>query len=96
MAGGADTFSTLKEALHTFQIDNGRYPTTDEGLNALVTCPPGFSNYWHGPYIESVPLDEWGTPFKYECVSSEPYQLRSAGPDRIFDTEDDITEAPEW
>ena len=96
MATGENAFSQLEEALDSFQVDNGRYPTTEEGLNALISSPPQFSGHWHGPYVESIPVDAWGTAFRYECIAFEPYHLRSAGPDRTFGTDDDISKMPSW
>lgn len=58
---------SIMVALDTFRLDVGRYPTTQEGLDILL-APPTDSNAsrnWHGPYIEIVPLDPWGAPYRY-------------------------------
>lgn len=76
--------SNISSALDTFEIDNGHYPTTSEGLIALIKQPPGMPN-WHGPYLKgnSVPLDPWGHPYQYRCPgqhSKDGYDLWSLGP----------------
>jgi general secretion pathway protein G len=55
----------LDKALEQFRIDVGRLPTTEEGLAALNTAPPGMQN-WEGPYLKkAVPPDPWGHPYVY-------------------------------
>jgi general secretion pathway protein G len=55
----------LGQALDQFKLDTGRYPTTQEGLNALMTNP-GADN-WEGPYLKkAVPNDSWGKPYNYQ------------------------------
>jgi len=58
--------NALEQALDQFRLDVGRYPTTEEGLKALMEAPsdaPG----WTGPYLKkAVPLDPWRHPFVYQ------------------------------
>ena len=55
----------LDKSLELFKLDVGRYPPTEEGLNALVT-KPGSVNGWTGPYLKGgVPSDPWGHPYRY-------------------------------
>ena len=55
----------LDKSLELFKLDVGRYPTTQEGLQALVT-KPGDVNGWNGPYLKGgVPSDPWGNPYRY-------------------------------
>ena len=55
----------LDKSLELFKLDVGRYPTTQEGLQALVT-KPGAVNGWNGPYLKGgVPSDPWGNPYRY-------------------------------
>ena len=55
----------LDNSLELFKLDVGRYPTTQEGLQALVT-KPGAVNGWNGPYLKGgVPSDPWGNPYRY-------------------------------
>lgn len=56
----------LEKALDQYRLDVGRYPTTEQGLNALVVQPPGLTR-WAGPYLKKeVPLDPWGKPYLYK------------------------------
>lgn len=56
----------LSTALDMYKLEIGRYPTTDEGLEALVQQPPGAS-HWNGPYLKKkqVPKDPWGQDYHY-------------------------------
>ena len=56
--------SGLMGGIKLFRLDNYRYPTIDEGLNALVTKPPN-AGRWKGPYIEVLPNDPWEQPYRY-------------------------------
>ena len=70
-------------ALDLFYLDSGRYPTTSEGLNALVQRPTGIE-VWNGPYVKGgkVPSDPWGNPYQYRSpVESAPYEIVSYGSD---------------
>jgi general secretion pathway protein G len=62
----------IESTLSGFLLDCGRYPDQSEGLKALVTCPPGLSDRWKGPYCkESELLDPWGKPFQYAKPGSK-------------------------
>ena len=54
----------LEKTLDNFKLDVGRYPTTEEGLDALVKRPAS-ANLWSGPYIKEVPKDPWNNPQKF-------------------------------
>lgn len=55
----------LEKSLELFKLDVGRFPTTEEGLQALVAKPATAAG-WNGPYIKgAVPNDPWGKPYKY-------------------------------
>ena len=72
------------KALQAFRIDVGRYPSTSEGLQALVVAPANEPR-WRGPYLkDNIPPDPWGTPYKYSFPSSrgKDYDLVSYGRDR--------------
>jgi general secretion pathway protein G len=58
--------STLMNALKTYKLDNGRYPSTDQGLQALVTKPTTGSipGSWKG-YLDKLPQDPWHNPYQY-------------------------------
>ncbi|WP_143890178.1 type II secretion system major pseudopilin GspG [Tepidimonas alkaliphilus] len=55
----------LEKALDLFRLDVGRYPTTEEGLQALIKAPAGVKG-WNGPYLKGdLPVDPWGNPYHY-------------------------------
>lgn len=59
------------KALDTMRLDVGRYPTTAEGLQALLTRPAGM-NRWNGPYLgKKVPLDPWGKAYVYRSPGTQ-------------------------
>lgn len=73
----------LGSALDLFYLDNGRYPTTNEGLGALVQPPAGLDK-WNGPYLKKqpVPHDPWGRDYQYSAPGQHgPYDLYSYGAD---------------
>jgi len=69
------------QALDQLRLDTGRYPSTQEGLNALMTNP-GMEK-WDGPYLKkSLPQDPWGKPYHYQCPGTHgDYDLFSYGRD---------------
>jgi general secretion pathway protein G len=73
--------ATIEQALDQFRLDVGRYPTTQEGLNALVTNPG--IDLWDGPYAKSSLLtDPWKRPYQYQCPGSHgEYDLFSYAKD---------------
>ncbi len=84
--------SNLKMALENFELDNGRYPTSNEGLQALVKRPPGMDATWR-MQMDEVPLDKWGHPFQYQgpdTAGEGEYNIISTGGDGEFGTYDDI------
>lgn len=92
----ADITGSISLALDLFERDTGRYPTTDEGLAALVTNP-GIDG-WKGPYLKNgLKPDPWGRAYVYALSSATSetevaqYQLSSMGKDGQQGTEDDVT-----
>jgi general secretion pathway protein G len=86
--------ANLKTALQNFEIHASRFPTTSEGLDALVKKPSDLSDEeWPDKYMDEVPMDSWGKPFEYKFPSDhgKEYDLISAGPDKQIGTADDIT-----
>jgi general secretion pathway protein G len=60
--------AAIKQALNLYRLDNARYPTTEQGLQALVERPaagPIPGNWKPGGYLERLPSDPWGTPYQY-------------------------------
>ena len=72
----------LGKAIDQFRLDVGRYPTTEEGLPALITRPANVSK-WDGPYLtKSVPVDPWSNPYVYKAPGTHgDYDLISYGKD---------------
>lgn len=87
--------SYFEAALDAFEIDMGRYPTTTEGLKALVEKPASGADNWQQPYLkQGVPLDRWGKEYQYRCPgqnNQDGYDLFSFGPDGKLGGDDDIT-----
>jgi len=74
----------LATVLDLYRLDIGSYPTTAQGLEALITQPQGVA-HWGGPYMkgDKLPEDPWGHPFVYRSPSERPrheYDLYSLGP----------------
>lgn len=88
--------SLFGTALSTYEIDNGAYPSTAQGLAALRAKPSGApeAKNWKTPYLErDVPNDPWGNAYVYRCPGTknkDGYDLLSCGPDGREGTEDDI------
>lgn len=88
--GGArsDTASVqvaaFKQALDLYRLDVGDYPTTEQGLGALIEAPSGAAG-WNGPYLDgqSVPLDPWGNEYVYRVpgADDDAFDLLSLGAD---------------
>ncbi len=76
--------SSIETALGAFEIDNGRYPSTEEGLEALISAPAGLES-WRGPYLNrGMPKDPWGNDYVYRYpgqLSGGDFDLYSLGPD---------------
>lgn len=70
------------KALDQYRLDVGRYPTSEQGLSALVKQPPGESR-WNGPYLKKdPPLDPWGRPYRYTWTGQKSdFELLSYGQD---------------
>jgi general secretion pathway protein G len=73
---------SFEKALDTFRLDVGRYPTSAEGLNALLDKPAA-ADKWNGPYLKkNVPQDPWGHPYVYKAPGvKHEYQIISYGRD---------------
>ncbi|HWL70892.1 MAG TPA: type II secretion system major pseudopilin GspG [Geminicoccus sp.] len=73
----------LSQALELYKLDNGNYPSTAQGLTALVTAPSGVST-WRGPYLSKpeLPKDPWGRDYVYRAPGQRgPFDLGSLGSD---------------
>ena len=87
----------LGTALDTFRLDVGRYPTTQEGLEALRRQPFGIQK-WDGPYLKKeVPADPWGRTYVYRSPGEHgPYDLFSYGADGAPGGEGDDRDVTSW
>lgn len=85
----------IEVALDAFEIDISRYPTTAEGLRALVERPASDATEWQQPYLKrDIPKDPWGSDYVYRYpgqYNENGYDLYSLGPDRKLGGDDDIT-----
>ncbi|HIE36480.1 MAG TPA: type II secretion system protein GspG [Candidatus Omnitrophica bacterium] len=90
-AARADINVNIATALKLYELDNGAFPATEEGLDALFHKPASAPN-WNGPYLEKKPIDPWGREYKYISPGKHrsDYDLYSLGRDGI-ESEDDIT-----
>lgn len=88
--------ASLKAALVNFDVHAGRFPTSQEGLDALVKKPSDLSDdEWPDKYLseDDVPADPWGKPYVYKCPSDhgKDFDIISGGPDKTIGNDDDIT-----
>jgi len=75
--------ATIASQLTTYRLDNGAYPTTEQGLRALVertTVPPLPSSFPDGGYISTMPQDPWGRDYVYTS-DGRSYEIKSLGRD---------------
>jgi general secretion pathway protein G len=88
----ADVEANLSSPLKLFEMDNGFFPTTAQGLEALIKKPTTspVPRSWNGPYIEKKPNDPWGTPYVYISPGKKrtDYDLYSKGKDLTSDQDD--------
>ena len=85
----------IGSGLEKYRTDTGQYPTTDQGLRALVASPAPKPAKWNGPYLaggETLLTDPWSRPYVYRgpVAPSTSYVLRSTGPDGADGTDDDV------
>ena len=97
-AAKADIETNISLLLDIYESENGRYPTTEQGLNALVRKPTSapIPPNWNGPYLKKrrVPIDPWRQPYVYISPGNhnvEDYDLYSYGADGVEGGGDDIT-----
>jgi general secretion pathway protein G len=76
----------LDAALETYRMDNAKFPTTEQGLDALIHPPDDAANFQPGGYLRErrIPVDPWGNPYKFESPGQHnphAYDLWSFGGD---------------
>ena len=90
----ADIDVNIPTALKLYELDNGFFPSTDQGLGALTKKPSSdpVPTNWNGPYVEKNPMDPWGKKYIYVFPglhNKEDYDLSSLGADGV-ESKDDI------
>lgn len=89
--------AALEQSLDQFRIDVGHYPTTEQGLNALMTNTDN-DTHWSGPYLKKgVPNDPWGKPYQYRTPGQHgEYDLFSLGKDGQVGGTDEAQDITSW
>ncbi len=91
-----DEFDTC---LDMFRLDTGRYPTTQEGLQALITQPPGVTG-WAGPYLRkpNVPKDPWDNDYRYVAPGQHGggFDISSLGADKTEGGDGENKDVNSW
>lgn len=90
---------SIETALKLYKLDNGRYPTTEQGLQALVQAPPDAKNFRKGGYFEKskVPTDPWGNDFVYLSPGLHgDYDIISYGADGVPEGEEANKDITSW
>ncbi|CAH9015116.1 type II secretion system major pseudopilin GspG [Candidatus Nitrosacidococcus sp. I8] len=102
--GGAKSDSTrlqienIASVLDLYRLDVGHYPSTSEGLQALIEAPAGAKN-WDGPYLKKkqVPKDSWGNDYHYRSPGEHgPFDVYSLGADGVEGGEGENQDVASW
>lgn len=91
------SIKALESALGMFEVRAGRFPTSEEGLDALLEKPNDLTDEeWDGPYLKEWPQDAFKEDFIYRSPGeiNSDFDLISKGPDKREGTDDDIDNAP--
>jgi general secretion pathway protein G len=93
-AAQADINVNIATALKLYELDNGFFPSTDQGLDSLMAQPSSdpVPQNWNGPYLERMPIDPWGRPYQYASPGvhrPHDYDLYSLGKSPADDKKDD-------
>ena len=94
-AAKADIEANIATALDLYELDSGQYPTTEQGLAALINKPTSspVPGSWKGPYLKKEPKDPWARVYIYKCPGEHntgDYDLASWGKDGIEGGGDDV------
>lgn len=92
-AAKAEIEGSLSTALELYETNNGKFPTTEQGLEALITKPatPPAPQNWQGPYLRKKKLtDPWNNEYRYTSpgIHNKDYDLQSYGPDGVEGADD--------
>ena len=92
-----EQISEFESVLDLYRLDVGKYPSTEEGLQALRVRPTGVSN-WDGPYLKKdVPSDPWTHPYVYRCPGQHgDFDLLSFGADGQEGGDGDNADIKNW
>jgi general secretion pathway protein G len=73
----------FEKSLDTYRLDVGRYPSTEEGMAALLVAPASGVGKWNGPYLKkALPLDPWSHPYQYRAPGAKSeFEILSLGRD---------------
>ena len=88
----------MSSTLDIYRLENGRYPTTKQGLDSLVANKSG-SKTWNGPYLNKkvIPKDPWGFEYKYESPGTHgSFDLYSLGADNLMGGEGENQDVLGW
>jgi general secretion pathway protein G len=82
-------------------MDNARFPTSEQGLDALITPPPDVRNYQTGGYLRErrIPVDPWGNPYQYESPgqhNDHSFDLWSFGADGVPGGDENDADIGNW
>ena len=95
LAAAAQEINSLSASLDTFELGVGRFPSTEEGLIALLERPSALSDEdgWEGPYMREIPFDPWKREYvyRYPGEHSIDFDLISTGRDGEEGSQDDVT-----
>ncbi len=89
----------LENACERFYVHMDRYPTSDEGLRALVTAPAGEEKKWRGPYVKQLRPDPWGNEYQYRNPGTHhptSFDLWSRGADGADGGEGPAADIGNW
>ncbi|MFL0800890.1 MAG: type II secretion system major pseudopilin GspG [Agarilytica sp.] len=93
-------FKAIETALKMYKLDNFVYPSTDQGLEALVSRPesdPSPKNWRKDGYLPELPVDPWGSEYLYESPGDgKPYTIYTLGADGVRGGEDEYTDLTNW
>ena len=84
IAAAKANVSEIDSAIEHFNVHMDRYPSNEEGLNALITAPAGEEQKWRGPYVKVLRNDPWGHPYQYRAPGTHhpsSFDLWSRGAD---------------
>ncbi|MBN8486835.1 MAG: type II secretion system major pseudopilin GspG [Burkholderiales bacterium] len=85
MTAARAQIDAFDKAVQSYRLDMGHFPTTDQGLQALISAP-GSDHRWRGPYLKgALPNDPWGMPYSYRMPGSQgrDYDIVSTGRDKL-------------